>query len=61
MKPFSAVAAVVFALLALLQLLRFALGWDIVVNGFRIPLWPSAVAFVFAAGLATMLWREARR
>ena len=60
MKPFSAVAALVLALVAILQLLRFILGWQVVVNGMSIPLWASAIAFLVAAGLALMVWREAR-
>lgn len=61
MKPFSIISVVVFALVALVQLLRFALGWEVVVNGTSIPLWASAVAFVVAAGLAAMVWREAHQ
>ena len=59
MKPFSSIAAVVFGLVALMQLLRLVLGWSIVINGFSIPLWASAVACLVAAGLAVMVWREA--
>jgi hypothetical protein len=61
MKPFSAIAAVVLALVALAQLLRLALGWPVVVNNINIPLWASAIACLVAAGLAVMVWREARR
>lgn len=61
MKPFSTIAVAVFALVALMQLLRFVLGWPVVVNGVGIPLWASAVAFVVAAGLAVMVWREAHQ
>jgi hypothetical protein len=60
-KPFSTLAALVFALIAILQLLRFVMRWDVVVNGTSIPLWASAVAFSAAAGLAVMVWREAQR
>lgn len=60
MKPFSSIAAVVFGLVSLVQLLRLVLGWPVVVNGFSIPLWASAVASLVAAGLAIMVWREAR-
>jgi len=60
MKPFSAIAAVVFVLVALAQLLRLVLGWPVVVNGINIPLWASAIACLVAAGLAVMVWREAR-
>jgi hypothetical protein len=61
MKRFSTLAAVVFALVALAQLLRLVLGWSIVVNGISIPLWASAIACLVAGGLAVMVWREARR
>jgi len=61
MKPFSLIAALVFGLVALLQMLRLFLGWPVVVNGFAIPLWASAVACLVAAVLAVMVWREARR
>ena len=58
MKPFTTVAVVVFSLVALLQLLRVALGWEVTVNGILIPLWASVIACVVAATLAVMLWRE---
>ena len=59
-KPFTLVAVVVFSLVSLLQLLRLLLGWDITINGITIPLWASGVAFLVAAGLAAMVWRERR-
>lgn len=58
MKPFTTVAVVVFSLVALLQLLRVVLGWELTVNGILIPLWASVIACVVAATLAFMLWRE---
>lgn len=61
MKPFSAIAAVVFVLVALAQLLRLVLGWPVVVNDINIPLWASAIGCLVAAGLAVMVWREARQ
>ena len=60
MKPFTAVAVFVFSLVALLQLLRVTLGWEVTVNGIFIPLWASVIACVVAATLAFMLWRETR-
>ena len=59
-KPFTFVAVVVFSVVALLQLLRLLVGWDITINAITIPLWASGVAFVVAAGLAAMVWRERR-
>lgn len=60
MKPFTTVAVVIFSIVALLQLLRVALGWEVTVNGFHVPLWASVIAFAVAATLAFMLSREAR-
>ena len=60
MKTFTTIAVIVFALVALVQLLRFVLGWEVVVNGVSIPVWASGIAFVVAAALAILLWREAR-
>ena len=60
MKPFTTIAVVVFSLVALLQLLRVALGWDVTVNGIFIPFWVSLIACVVAITLALMLWREMR-
>jgi len=58
-KPFTTVAVVVFALVALLQLIRVVAGWEVTINGFAVPLWASAVAFVAASVLAVTVWREA--
>jgi hypothetical protein len=61
MKPFSLIAALVLGLVAVVQLLRVILGWSVVINGFAIPLWASAVACLVAAALAAMVWRESRQ
>jgi len=61
MKPFTAIATLVFLLIAILQLLRFTLRWEVTVNGVTVPVWLSGIAFVIMAGLAVMVWREARR
>src|SRR5262249_30274968 len=61
MRPFTIVAVGVFALVALLQLVRFVMQWEISINGMLLPLWASAVACVIAAALAVLLAREARR
>lgn len=61
MKPFTMLAIAFLALIAILQLTRFILGWPVSVDGVAIPPWVSAVAFVVAGGLAAMVWREARK
>jgi len=60
-KPFSLVAVALLSLVALLQLLRFLLGWEITINGITVPVWASAIAFIIAGGLAVLLWRETRK
>ena len=60
MKPFTTAASVLFGLVALAQLLRVALQWQVTINGLVIPPWASLVACVIAAVLAVMLWRENR-
>ena len=61
MKPFTTFAVLFLGLIALLQLTRFLLGWEVTIQGFVVPVWISGIAFVIAGGLAAMLWRESRR
>jgi len=60
-KPFTIIAIVLLSLIALLQLLRFILGWGVTVHGVSVPVWASGIAFVVAAGLAVMVWLEMRK
>ena len=61
MKPVTTFVIVLLALIAVAQLLRFVLGWVVIVNGLVVPVWASAVACLVAATLSVMLWRENRR
>jgi hypothetical protein len=61
MKPFTTIAAVIFALVAIVHTLRMFLGWEVTVNGLAVPMWASVAGLVIAAGLAVMLLREARK
>lgn len=60
-QPFTITAVIVLSLLALMQLLRFILRWEVTLNGVIVPVSLSGIAFVVAGGLAVMVWREARR
>ena len=51
-KSYSRVAAIIFAIIAILQLFRALAGWDITVNGAAVPLWASWLASVVAGALA---------
>jgi hypothetical protein len=57
-KPFTVLAILLFLLIALAQFLRVVLGWQILLNGIVIPVWPSVVAVIVALFMALMLGRE---
>jgi len=59
-KPFTTIAVGVFALVALLHMLRLAFGWEVTIQGSVIPMWVSVLGVIIAGGLAIMLWRESR-
>jgi hypothetical protein len=61
MKPFTRIAVVALWLIALMQLLRFILRWEVTLNGAPVPLWLSGLAAALAGGLAIMVWRERPR
>ena len=59
-RPFTWIAAAIFALMALVHLYRLFTHFRIVVGSHEIPMWVSIVALVIAALLSWMLCREAR-
>jgi len=54
------VAAVIFALVSLLHVVRWIARLEIVVAGTAVPLWISIPGFAVAGLLALWLWRLAR-
>ncbi len=60
MKPVSTIVVVVFALVAVVHLMRIIQGWEVIVNGITMPLWVSVVGAIIAGSLAILLWRETR-
>jgi ABC-type nickel/cobalt efflux system permease component RcnA len=57
-KPASLVAAIVFWLIALAQVVRVILRVRVTAGSHDIPLWLSSVAFVVLGTLGLWLWRE---
>jgi hypothetical protein len=55
------VASPVFALLAIVQALRFVRAWPVSINGVAVPLWASAVAALVFGTLAVLVWRDGGR
>jgi hypothetical protein len=60
MKPFTMLAAILLALIALVHLYRLIQPFEVVVQGHVLPVWISAVGAIVTGGLAFMVWRESR-
>ncbi len=58
MKFNTTIAALILTVVALMQGLRFLLSWPVLINGFAVPLWFSAVAFLVIGWVAVGLWRS---
>jgi NADH:ubiquinone oxidoreductase subunit F (NADH-binding) len=50
-KTFALVAGAIFAVVALLHLVRIALGWPVVIGSWTVPIWVSWIGLVAAGGL----------
>jgi len=61
MRPVTTIAVAFLALIALAQLTRFVLAWELTIARVAIPVWVSGVAALVVGVLAVMLWRESRR
>ena len=59
-KPFTWIAAAIFALVAILHLIRIFTHFQVVFGTHVIPMWASYVGFIVPAFLSWMLCREAR-
>ena len=60
-RPFTSFAAIIFAVIALVHLLRLIYGWAVTILGADVPTWTSVVGVVIAGALAAGLWWESRR
>jgi hypothetical protein len=54
------VASIVFGLMSIGQLSRLIIRPEVLMAGYLIPLWPSALAFVILGGLSLWLWKLSR-
>lgn len=61
MRPFTTVAAIIFALMALLHAYRLATDFQLIVGSHTIPYAVSWVGLAVTALLSWGLFREARR
>jgi hypothetical protein len=60
-RPFTIVAAIIFAVVALVHLLRLMYGWVVNIAGGNLPMWTSVLGLVIAGVLAAGLWWESRK
>jgi protein-S-isoprenylcysteine O-methyltransferase Ste14 len=60
-RPFTLIAAILFALAALLHLYRIFTHFQIVAGSHTAPDWVSYIAVIVAAVMAWGLYRESRR
>jgi len=54
------VASAVFGLMSIAQLVRLVIRPEVIVAGYRMPLWPSALAFLLLAGLSIWMCKLVR-
>ena len=59
-KPFTWIAAAIFALMAIIHVVRVFTHFQIIIGSHAIPEWVSMVAAVVTVFLSWMLCREAR-
>ena len=57
---YAMLAATLFAIISVLQLVRALAGWPVTVGGAMIPVWASWIAFVVAGALAWIGFIAAR-
>ena len=60
-KTFSLVAGVIFAVVALLQLMRIFMQWTVIIGDWSVPKSVSWVALIVAGGLALLGLRHGQR
>ena len=60
-RTFCTLAAAIFALIALLQLIRIVMGWSVTLNCVDVPFWASWIAVTVAGGLSFVGFRAAMR
>jgi hypothetical protein len=60
-RNFCILAAVIFAIIAILQLVRALIGWPVTVGNITVPIWLSWIAAIVAAGLAWFGYQASSR
>ena len=59
-RPFTMIAAIIFAIIALAHLYRLFTNFQIILGSHMIPMWVSYAGVLIPGILAVMLFRESR-
>lgn len=59
-RPFTLIAALIFAVMAVIHIIRMVTKFDVVIGTHSIPMWCSIVAIVVTAILSWGLFKESR-
>jgi hypothetical protein len=54
------VASIIFGFMSIAQLARLIINPEVLIVGYRLPLWPSALAVVILGGLSFWLYKLTR-
>lgn len=60
-KPFSILAVFVFVIVAVLHVVRVVFGWEVIINGAKIPMWVSLLGVAISGVLAFGVLRESQQ
>ncbi len=60
-RPFTLLAAVIFALMAVAHIYRIATGFQMIVGSHPVPVAASWIGILISGALAVMLYRESQR
>ena len=56
-RNFTLIAAIIFAIMAVVQLARAVFGWPVIIDTYAVPQWLSWLVFFIAAALSSFGWK----
>jgi hypothetical protein len=58
MKPFTKISSIVFALAAIIHLMRLINHFQLTIGGTDIPYWVNGIGLIISVLLSVGLWKE---
>ena len=59
-RPFTMIAAFLLLIVAAAHAVRVAMNFEVVIDGYQVPMIASIVAAIVSGLLALLVWRESR-